>query len=85
MRTPHDNKITRCPKLGDEMTFAYCFQEAGNLPCGRIITCWQAVFDIKAVLKEYLSSTEWERFYRQAPKDKVTSLIEIIEQTKRQS
>lgn len=33
MKTEHDPKLIRCPKLGDEMTFAYCLREAGDLPC----------------------------------------------------
>jgi len=84
MRTPHDHKLIRCPKLGDEMTFAYCLQEAGDLPCARIITCWQGAFDVAALLKEDLSPDHWERFSHTAPKDKVTSLIEMIEKAKRQ-
>ncbi len=67
------------------MTFAYCLREAGHLPCARIITCWQAAFDVAAVLKERLSPADWEIFNRAVPKDKVTSLIEIIEQAKRKT
>ncbi|MEE9910445.1 MAG: hypothetical protein K4571_01875 [Deltaproteobacteria bacterium] len=84
MKTEHDHKLIRCPKLGDEMTFAYCLQEAGDLPCARTITCWQAAFDAAALLKEKLSADQWECFTGATPKDKVTSLIEIIEKAKRQ-
>lgn len=84
MKTEHAHKITRCPKLGDEMTFAYCLQEAGQLPCARIITCWQPAFDVASVLKENLSDEQWERFTCAKPKDKMSSLLEIIEQAKRQ-
>jgi hypothetical protein len=83
MKTEHDHKITRCPKLGDEMTFAYCRREAGDLPCARIITCWQAAFDAASVLKGILSEEQWERFAGAKPKDKMSSLLEIIEQAKR--
>ncbi len=84
MKTEHDSKITRCPKLGDEMTFSYCLQESGQLPCARIITCWQAAFDVPAVLKGCLTGDQWERFTCATPKDKMSSLLEIIEQAKRQ-
>jgi hypothetical protein len=85
METEHDHKLIRCPKLGDEMTFAYCLREAGDLPCARAITCWQAAFDVAALLKENLTHEKWERFTNAQPKDKVISLIEIIEKAKRQT
>ncbi len=84
MKTEHDHKLTRCPKLGDEMTFAYCLQEAGDLPCARVVTCWQAAFDVVSVLKEQLSDKQWETFNGAKPKDKVSSLLELIERVKRQ-
>ena len=84
MKTPHDHKITRCPKLGDEMAFSYCLQESGELPCPRIIACWEAAFDVPAVLQACLTPERWDRFNRAQPKDKVTSLIELIEKAKRQ-
>ena len=85
MKTKHDHKLIRCPKLGDEMTFAYCLREAGDLPCARAVTCWQGTFDVTAVLKEGLTPGNWERYVNVQPKDKVTSLIEIIEKAKRQT
>ena len=84
MKTEHDHQITRCPKLGDEMTFAYCLREGGDLPCARIITCWQAAFDVAVLLKQNMTHEKWERFTNVQPKDKVISLIEIIEKAKRQ-
>ena len=85
MKTEHDHKLIRCPKLGDELTFAYCLTEAGDLPCTRVISCWQSAFDAAMLLKKLLSPDEWERFTCTQPKDKVTSLIEIIERAKKPS
>jgi hypothetical protein len=82
MKTQHDSKLIRCPKLGDEMMFGYCVQESGDLPCARIIRCWQAAFDVEAVLKEHLTALQWKQFNSAQPKDKVISLIEIIEAAK---
>ena len=85
MKTKFEDKLIRCPKLGDEMTFSYCLQEAENLPCSRIITCWQAAFDVAQVLRECLTPAQWDGFSSAGPKDKVTCLIELIEKTKRQT
>ena len=83
MKTEHDHKLTRCPKLGDEMTFAYCLHEAGDLPCARIIPCWQAAFNVAALLRASLTIEQWEYFTHAQPKDKMSSLMEIIEKAKR--
>ena len=84
MKTEHDNKMSRCPKLGDEMTFSYCLREAGDLPCARIAACWEAVFDVTDVLKRALTAAQWSRFAGAEPKEKVLTLVELIEQAKRQ-
>jgi len=85
MSTEYDHKLIRCPKLGDEITFAYCLQEFGDLPCVRIMQCWFKFFDVEACIKENLIHEKWERFTLTQPKDRVTSLIEIIEIAKRQT
>lgn len=85
MKTQHDHKLTRCPKLGDEMTFAYCLRESGDLPCARIIACWQAAFNVTDVLKNVLTPDQWDRFNGAQPKEKVMTLIELIEKAKRQA
>ena len=82
MKTQHDAKLIRCPKLGDEMTFGYCLQESRELPCVSIIRCWQAALDVAALLKEHLTTGQWEQFTCVQPKDKVINLIEIIEAAK---
>ena len=82
MKTPHDDKLIRCPKLGDEMTFAYCLCEGGHLPCVRIIRCWSPVFDIESFLKGHLSEKSWLKFINTRAPDKMTNLIELIEAAK---
>ena len=82
MKTEHDDKLIRCPKLGDEMTFAYCLRESGDLPCARIIQCWFRFLDVAMLLKDQLTPSEWERFTSDQPKDKLVNLLEIIEKAK---
>ena len=75
------NKI-RCPRLGDEIALGYCIQETGDLPCSRIVLCWSPFCDIESFLKEKLTPEHWAAFINNQPKDKVTSLIELIEAAK---
>ena len=77
------DKLVRCPRLGDEMAFSYCLQESGAFPCSRIISCWSSVFDVESFLHKKMTAQDWESFNNSLPKDKVTSLIEIIEAAKR--
>jgi hypothetical protein len=82
MKDEMNNKLTRCPRLGQEIKFAYCLQESGKLPCARIVDCWSPVFDVEALLKEKLDPEAWQNFISTKPKDKVLSLIELIEAAK---
>jgi len=68
--------------LGDEIHFAYCLQEAGELPCSRIVSCWIIFFDVENFLKEKLEPKKWEKIVNFQPKNKITSLIEFIEAAK---
>ena len=78
MKSDHDDQLIRCPKLGDEMTFAYCLREAGDAPCTRIVHCWSSCFDVESFLKEKLTPEKWNSFMNSQPGDKVASLIELI-------
>ena len=73
----------RCPRLGGQVTFAYCLQERGDLPCQRVITCWQAYFPVETCLKEKLTTEEWNRCFNQPPKDKISTIFEIVEAAKK--
>jgi hypothetical protein len=74
----------RCPKLGGQVTFAYCLKEAGELPCARIIHCWQPYFPVEDFIRKHLTPEEWERCFHQKPKDKISTLLELIETAKSQ-
>ncbi len=76
--------LLRCPRLGDEMAFSYCLHESGALPCSRIINCWYSVFDVESFLHKNMTAQDRESFSKAQPKDKVTTLIEIIEAAKRE-
>lgn len=80
----YDSLQIRCPRLGGEVTFAYCRVEGGELPCMRIVVCWQLCLPITGYLEEHLTPAQAERFCGLRPKDKVVSLIELIESAKKE-
>ena len=75
----------RCPRLGGEVTFAYCQREGGDLPCPRTIACWQPYFPVEAYLRTKLSQEEWDRCFNRQPKEKITTLIALIEEAKKRT
>jgi hypothetical protein len=82
MPAMHDHLEIRCPKLGGQVTFAYCRREGGAIPCQRTVVCWQRTFPVEAFLKSILSDDDWDRWVNQSPKEKMTTLLELIEAAK---
>ena len=66
MTEPNEARQIRCPRLGHEIAFSYCEREGGDLPCPRIVRCWQSFLPVEAYLKRTLSPDAWERFARPA-------------------
>jgi len=73
----------RCPRLGGEVTFSYCEREAGELPCRRIVQCWEAGFPVETHLRETMTHAVWERFCGQVPQDRIATLLDLVEAAKR--
>jgi hypothetical protein len=76
-------RLIRCPRLGGEVPFSYCEKEAGELPCRQVVRCWEAVFPVEAGLRDHLGPEGWERFCTQVPKDRMTTLMDLVEAVKR--
>ncbi len=74
--------VIRCPRLGGEVPFSYCEREAGELPCRQVVRCWESGLPVEAYLRESLPPEAWDRFCRQVPKDRMTTLINLAEAAK---
>lgn len=74
----------RCPKLGGQIHFTYCLKESGDLPCSRIINCWHPYFPVETYLRKRLTPDDWERCFHRTPKEKMLTLLELIEAAKNQ-
>jgi hypothetical protein len=81
----YDHFEMRCPRLGGEVTFSYCRREGGDIPCLRIITCWHPFFPVEQYLKRTMTADAWNTFVLQVPKDKIISIIELIEAAKKRA
>jgi len=74
-----DHLVLRCPRLGGEITFAYCRREQGALPCRMTLRCWEGLIPVEEHLRRYLSDDEWERCFNTPPKDKMATILEIAD------
>ena len=75
--------MIRCRRLGNPVPFSYCRIENKGLPCSPIIDCWYDYFMIEDFLRQELEPDEWERIFSEPPKQKVLTLIELIEEAKK--
>jgi hypothetical protein len=80
---PYGNLMLRCPRLGGEVSFSYCEREGGDLPCRQVIRCWEVGFPVEEYLRKTLPPEAWERFCAQIPKDRMTTLLDLVEEVKR--
>ena len=86
--TSIDNLERRCPRLGSRITFRYCLISGeDDNPCWKIFDCWWEQFDVESYLKANLPAEAFEKLVEKAaaqPKNKITSILEIAEQAKKQ-
>ncbi|MBU1343006.1 MAG: hypothetical protein KKE44_25160 [Proteobacteria bacterium] len=80
---PKDDFAIRCPRLGHQISFTYCRSENSGLPCFKTLDCWYSYFDVHTHLKEKLSEEDFKKVFLKQAKPKVFSLIDLIEQAKK--
>ena len=73
-----DNMSIRCPRLGHNLGFFYCYKENSGLPCFKILDCWFEHFDVRSYLQQNLTPAQLNQVFRKTPQPKVLSLLELI-------
>jgi len=79
----HDALITRCPQLGGEIPFKYCRTVNEDLPCQKIIICWEFRIEIGKFLNAHYSFEQIQRALAPPSKTRMETLIELIEKAKK--
>lgn len=79
----NDALIIRCPSLGGEVPFQYCRTVNEDLPCRRIIICWEFRIEIGKFLNEHYSIDEIQRALAPPARTRVETLLELIEKAKK--
>jgi hypothetical protein len=75
-----DKRVTRCRRLGHEVTFHYCLTQEGHTVCPLILNCWWEVFDVVTFLREILTEEEFQALVqrRAAPPPRLQRIVEIL-------
>ena len=81
MNDVHDTRENYCRMLGHILTFKYCRTMKEGLPCGRILDCWFELIAIEEFIEENYSDNE-KKIIFEPPKQKMISLLEILEKRK---
>lgn len=78
----HDAKEIRCPRLGNQILFAYCRVENLGKPCPRALICWTPFFNASDFFSETMTEEEFNSCFQVQTPPKMVSLIELIEKAK---
>jgi len=79
----HDNLIIRCPQLGGEVPFRYCRTVNEDLPCRRIMVCWEFRIEISKFLSDHYSIEQIQRALAPPTKTRLDTILELIEKAKK--
>jgi hypothetical protein len=79
----YDALIIYCPQLGGEIPFRYCRTVNEDLPCLKIIVCWEFRIEISKFLGEYYSMEQIQHALTPPTKTRLDTILELIEKAKK--
>jgi hypothetical protein len=79
----HDALIIHCLQLGGEVPFKYCRTMNEDLPCRRMMVCWEFRMEISKFLAEHYSIDQIQRALAPPTKTRLDTILELIEKAKR--
>jgi predicted adenine nucleotide alpha hydrolase (AANH) superfamily ATPase len=79
----HDALIIRCPQLGGEVPFRYCRTVNEDLPCRRMMVCWEFRIEISKFLDEHYSLDQIQSTLTPSNKTRLDTILELIEKAKK--
>ena len=79
MTEEYDELTIRCPQLGGEVPFRYCRTTQENLPCRRVMVCWEFRIEISKFLREHYSIEQIQCALTPPAKTRLDTIPELIE------
>lgn len=80
----YDDLTLRCPRIGGYVNFKLCRSENNFLPCRWVVRCWEGWIDVRKFLEENFSAEDLDKALR-PPKQKLESLVEVMEKAKKRN
>ncbi|HUT01351.1 MAG TPA: hypothetical protein VM031_02770 [Phycisphaerae bacterium] len=80
--TAHDHRVRRCPMLGHDVPFSYCRAPGREIPCAKIGDCWYETFDVETFVRAHYNEEQVQQILA-PPRDKVLSIVELIEKARK--
>jgi hypothetical protein len=79
----HDTLITYCPQLGGEVPFRYCRTLQEDLPCRKLMVCWEFRIEIAKFLSDHYSIDQVQQALWPPQKSRIETIVELIKQAKK--
>jgi hypothetical protein len=79
----YDTLIIHCPQLGGEVPFHYCRTVNEDLPCGRMMVCWEFRIEISKFLGDHYSIDQIQKALTPSTKTRLETILELIEKAKK--
>ena len=79
----YDPLVIRCPQLGGEIPFKYCRTVNEDLPCRKIVICWEFRIEIGKFLNENYSIDQIQQAFTPPTKTRVETILDLIEKAKK--
>jgi hypothetical protein len=79
----HDGLMIYCSQLGGEVPFRYCRSVNDDLPCRKVLVCWEFRLEISRFLSEHYSSDQIERALAPPTRTRIETILELIEKAKK--
>lgn len=79
----YDGLTIYCSQLGGEIPFRYCRTVNDDLPCRKILVCWEFRLEIARFLSEQYSSDQIERALAPPTRTRIETILELIDKAKK--
>lgn len=73
----HDHHQQHCRMLGHRVPFEYCRSMNSNLPCNKILDCWDNILPIDKFIRQNYTNDEMAAFLAPA-KPKLIQIYELM-------
>jgi hypothetical protein len=79
----HDASVIRCPSLGGEVPFRYCRTVQEDLPCRRIMVCWEFRMESSKFLTEHYSADQIRSAWAPPTRTRLETILDLVQIAKK--